>query len=143
MKPLDAGAALCRARALTSHLLLACAIAVIGTSIPQPAFADALADSATRVDAPPVGLDQTATLRTSQAAIGNKISDFTLLDREGRAVRLSSYRGKPFILFPLPLKLGPLARCKTPSKPAAIYLAPTSTTSSASASTSPRTRRRH
>ena len=98
MKPLDAGAALRRARALTSHLLLACAIAVIGTSSPQPAFADALADSATRVDAPPVGLDQTATLRTSQAAIGNKISDFTLLDREGRAVRLSSYRGKPLLV---------------------------------------------
>ena len=46
----------------------------------------------------PVGLDQTAALRMSQAAIGNKISDFTFLDRDGRPVRLSSYRGKPLLV---------------------------------------------
>lgn len=44
------------------------------------------------------GLDQAATLRTSQAAIGREISDFTLLDREGRPVRLSRYRGKPLLV---------------------------------------------
>ncbi|MEI6737456.1 MAG: SCO family protein [Pseudomonadota bacterium] len=44
------------------------------------------------------GLDQIATLRLSQAAIGQKISDFTLLDREGRPVRLSDYRGKPLLV---------------------------------------------
>ena len=43
-------------------------------------------------------LDQTAAVRTSQAAIGRTIGDYTLQDREGRAVRLSSYRGKPLLV---------------------------------------------
>ena len=37
-------------------------------------------------------------LRASQAVIGKTIGDFTLLDREGRPVRLSSYRGKPLLV---------------------------------------------
>ncbi len=45
-----------------------------------------------------LGLDQSAALRTSQTAVGTQISDFTLLDREGRAVRLSQYRGKPLLV---------------------------------------------
>jgi len=45
-----------------------------------------------------LGLDQTAALRVSQAAVGRSIGDFTLIDREGRAVRLSSYRGKPLLV---------------------------------------------
>ncbi len=45
-----------------------------------------------------LGLDQGAALRTSQAAIGRQISDFTLLDREGRPVQLSRYRGKPLLV---------------------------------------------
>jgi protein SCO1/2 len=43
-------------------------------------------------------LDQTAALRGSQAAVGRTIGDYTLQDREGRAVRLSSYRGKPLLV---------------------------------------------
>jgi len=43
-------------------------------------------------------LDQTAALRASQAAVGRAIGDYTLQDREGRAVRLSSYRGKPLLV---------------------------------------------
>lgn len=43
-------------------------------------------------------LDQTAALRASQAAVGRAFGDFTLQDREGRAVRLSSYRGKPLLV---------------------------------------------
>jgi protein SCO1/2 len=43
-------------------------------------------------------LDQTAALRSSQAAVGRAIGDYTLQDREGRAVRLSSYRGKPLLV---------------------------------------------
>ena len=43
-------------------------------------------------------LDQTAALRASQAAVGRAIGDHTLQDREGRAVRLSSYRGKPLLV---------------------------------------------
>ena len=44
------------------------------------------------------GLDQATALRASQAVIGNVVRDFTLLDREGRPVRLSSYRGKPLLV---------------------------------------------
>jgi len=43
-------------------------------------------------------LDQTAALRASQAAVGHAVGDYTLLDREGRAVRLSRYRGKPLLV---------------------------------------------
>ena len=43
-------------------------------------------------------LDQTTALRDSQAAVGRAIGDFTLQDREGRSVRLSSYRGKPLLV---------------------------------------------
>ena len=43
-------------------------------------------------------LDQTAALRASQAAVGRAIGDHTLQDREGRTVRLSGYRGKPFLV---------------------------------------------
>ena len=45
-----------------------------------------------------LGLNQTAALELSQSVIGTKIDDFTLLDREGRPVRLSQYRGKPLVV---------------------------------------------
>ena len=45
-----------------------------------------------------LGLDMNAALRSSQAAIGNQVSDFTLLDRDGRVVRISQYRGKPLLV---------------------------------------------
>jgi protein SCO1 len=47
---------------------------------------------------PAPGLDPNDALRASQAAVGNAIGDFTLLDREGRLVRLASYRGKPLLV---------------------------------------------
>ena len=43
-------------------------------------------------------LNQTTALRASQAVVGRTIGDYTLQDREGRAVRLSSYRGKPLLV---------------------------------------------
>lgn len=43
-------------------------------------------------------LDAEAALRLSQAAIGRLVGDYTLLDAEGRPVRLSSYRGKPLLI---------------------------------------------
>jgi protein SCO1/2 len=43
-------------------------------------------------------LDKTTALRGSQAVVGRAIGDYTLQDREGRAVRLSSYRGKPLLV---------------------------------------------
>lgn len=42
--------------------------------------------------------DPDAALRASQAVVGQTLPDYTLLDREGRPVRLSSYRGKPLLV---------------------------------------------
>jgi protein SCO1 len=46
----------------------------------------------------PVTLDHAAALRASQAVIGKTVGDFTLLDREGRPIRLAQYRGKPLLV---------------------------------------------
>jgi len=46
----------------------------------------------------PVTLDQAAALRASQAVVGKPVGDFTLLDRDGKPVRLSRYRGKPLLV---------------------------------------------
>ncbi len=54
--------------------------------------------SAAGAESASLGLDQKAALRISQAAVGTVISDFTLLDREGRPVRLSQYQGKPLLV---------------------------------------------
>lgn len=43
-------------------------------------------------------LDPAAALRISQGAVGNKIGDYTLLDRAGKPVRLADYRGKPLLV---------------------------------------------
>ncbi|MGL4808198.1 MAG: SCO family protein, partial [Giesbergeria sp.] len=45
-----------------------------------------------------LGLDREQALRTSQAAIGRQIGDHILLNREGRPVALSSFRGKPLLV---------------------------------------------
>lgn len=49
-------------------------------------------------ESPAPGLDQKAAIAASQAAVGRTIGDHTLLDRENRPVRLSSYRGKPLLV---------------------------------------------
>ena len=43
-------------------------------------------------------LDEKAAFERSQGAIGKRVGDFVLLDREGRPVELSSYRGKPLLV---------------------------------------------
>ena len=43
-------------------------------------------------------LDEQEALRASQAVIGRSVADHTLLDRDGRPLRLSSYRGKPLLV---------------------------------------------
>lgn len=43
-------------------------------------------------------LDRATALGASQAVVGNAVEDFTFLDREGRPVRLSQYRGKPLLV---------------------------------------------
>jgi protein SCO1/2 len=50
--------------------------------------------SAARTEA----FDPSVALRASQAAVGQSVADFTLLDRAGRPVKLSSYRGKPLLV---------------------------------------------
>lgn len=67
------------------------------TAAPAPAVEGA-APSAAAAPAFSPALDQIAALRASQAAMGRAIGDYTLQDREGRAVRLSRYRGKPLLV---------------------------------------------
>ena len=43
-------------------------------------------------------LDAAEAMRASRAAVGRQVADHTLLDREGRPVRLSSLRGKPLLV---------------------------------------------
>ncbi|HMM78189.1 MAG TPA: SCO family protein [Gammaproteobacteria bacterium] len=43
-------------------------------------------------------LDAGAALAAAEAAVGTMPADFTLLDRERRPVRLSSYRGRPLVV---------------------------------------------
>jgi protein SCO1 len=43
-------------------------------------------------------LDPAEAMRASQAAIGRVVADHALLDREGRPVRLASFRGKPLLV---------------------------------------------
>ena len=53
--------------------------------------------AAARAEAP-VALDERAALQAGEAAVGRVVPDYTLLDRQGRPVRLSSYRGKPLLV---------------------------------------------
>lgn len=48
--------------------------------------------------ASPQVFDEKEILRISQSAIGNQVGDYTFLDRSGRTVRLSDYRGKPLVI---------------------------------------------
>ncbi|HWI80729.1 SCO family protein, partial [Ramlibacter sp.] len=64
--------------------MLALAAALFG-----PAIAAAQASPA---------LDRNAALRASQAVVGQTVPDHTLLDRDGRPVRLASFRGKPLLV---------------------------------------------
>ena len=80
-----AGAGSCRTTLLALLAASALSIATIARADDEP-------------PAPLPALDATAALRASQAAVGRQISDFTLLDREGRPVRLADYRGKPLLV---------------------------------------------
>jgi protein SCO1/2 len=48
--------------------------------------------------APSPGLDPVQAQRAAQDAIGRRVGDHTLLDREQRPVRLADYRGKPLLV---------------------------------------------
>ena len=45
-----------------------------------------------------MGLDSETALRASQAVLGSTPGDYTLRNRDGQHVRLSSYRGKPLLV---------------------------------------------
>jgi protein SCO1/2 len=77
--------------ALALRLTLALAALSVGQAL-------AAADTQAPPAPTPVTLDQKAALRASQAVVGKTIGDFTLLDRDGKPVRLSSYRGKPLLV---------------------------------------------
>jgi protein SCO1/2 len=77
-----------RLRAPLLCLLLA---AVIGSAGAAPSPDAQLAGTVPR-------LDEREALRAGQAAIGRTVPDYTLLDRQSRPVRLSSYRGKPLLV---------------------------------------------
>jgi protein SCO1/2 len=46
----------------------------------------------------PAALDERSALQAGDAVVGTRVSDYTLLDRQGRPVRLYSYRGKPLLV---------------------------------------------
>lgn len=49
-------------------------------------------------DAPTQIFDGKSALEISQAAIGNRLGDYSFRDRSGRTVRLSDYLGKPLVI---------------------------------------------
>jgi protein SCO1/2 len=96
------------ALALTVSFTVSFAARAGGTAGPgasaEPAAAPAGSPVIERADPAPraVGtvpaLDETRALRAAEAAIGSTIPDTELLDRSGRPVRLSDYRGKPLLV---------------------------------------------
>jgi protein SCO1/2 len=87
-----AGARCAWARAIAlACSVLAAAAAPAGQGGPD-AIAAATATTAT------AALNADAAVRASEAAVGRLIGEHTLLERDGRAVRLASYRGKPLLV---------------------------------------------
>lgn len=62
-----------------------------------PALLFGVSGLAAQADAAPP-LDERAALAAGEAAIGRVVPDYVLLDRQGREVKLSSYRGKPLLV---------------------------------------------
>lgn len=71
------------------RLLLAAALGLVILIVSGLLFAQEL---------PAGALDPRTALERSQAAVGRQIGDYTLIDVDGRPVRLDSYRGKPLII---------------------------------------------
>lgn len=85
-------------------LILSCAILISATNTSQAQERDSavtglasVATSSTALSIPQ-GFNEKEALRVSQAAIGNKLGDYTFLDRSGRKVRIADYRGKPLVI---------------------------------------------
>lgn len=87
-------------------LLRSALAAIFVLTSSSPLAADTVAE-APKLTARPQGLntnialtslDEKAAFELSQSAIGKPVGDFVLLDREGRPVELSRYRGKPLLV---------------------------------------------
>jgi protein SCO1/2 len=68
------------------RLLGDCALALAALAAAMPAAAAAMDERAERA------------LRTSQAAIGRTVGDWTFIDHSGRTVRTSEFRGRPLVV---------------------------------------------
>ncbi len=78
--------------------ILRAAVAPLCAALGLMAGLVGLAAAAAAQPAPAEVLDRAQALRASQAAIGRQPADYTLLDRRGKPVRLSDYRGKPLLV---------------------------------------------
>jgi protein SCO1/2 len=87
-------------RAILATLALVGAAAATASVATAPAAGAIVATAAREPRAPGVlpALDEGEALRLGEAAIGRSVPDVTLLDRQGRPVRLASYRGKPLLV---------------------------------------------
>jgi protein SCO1/2 len=99
-------------RARLTSALASLALTALVLAHPVAAHAAALADTATlptgsiiergavapRVPGEVPSLDEREALRLGESVIGKRVPDVTLRDRQGRAVRLSDYRGKPLLV---------------------------------------------
>ena len=68
------------------------AVALIAVSFLCAPFQVSLAE------APAGGLDRDSALRTSQAAIGRRLSDYAFLNRRNEVVRIGDFRGRPLLV---------------------------------------------
>jgi protein SCO1/2 len=83
----------CAARLHTAAcftLLAACVVLPVVADEPAPALTRGAGAAST--------LDATAAIRYSQAVVGTTLGEHTLLDRDARSLRLSSFRGKPLLV---------------------------------------------
>jgi protein SCO1/2 len=80
---------------------LALAAVAAAADVPAPPPTGSIVEKATREPRAPGAvptLDEGEALRLGEAAIGRSVPDVTLQDRQGRPVRLASYRGKPLLV---------------------------------------------
>lgn len=79
-------------------ILAACALAFALVAEPAHASEGLVGQPGGAVPTNATPFDQESALRISQAAIGTTPADYTFVDRQGRKVRLSDYRGKPLLV---------------------------------------------
>ena len=82
----------CFADRSIARRLRATGIGLLFAAILGPALADTTPEG--RLSA----LDERSALRAGDAVVGKLVPEYTLLDRQGRPVRLADYRGKPLLV---------------------------------------------